>query len=732
MNRTRLVLIVVIAAAIGLFFALDLGRYLSLEFFKSQQAAIDAYVEAQPVRAGLVFFAVYVAVTGLSLPGAAIMTLIAGAVFGLLAGTIIVSFAASIGATLAFLASRFLLRDAIQRRFGASLKSVNEGIARDGAFYLFTLRLVPAFPFFVINLVMGLTPIRTRTFYWVSQVGMLAGTIVYVNAGTQIARIDSLSGILSPGLILSFTLLGLFPLIAKWFVGRIRARRVYARWPRPKAYDRNLVVIGAGSAGLVSAYIAATVKSKVTLIEKHRMGGDCLNTGCVPSKALIRSAKLVASVRNASDLGLKSASVEFEFGDIMERVQRVVRKVEPHDSVARYTALGVECIEGEARITSPWTVEVQTPHGVRVLTTRSIIIAAGARPAVPPIPGIEEVGYLTSDTVWSLRELPPRLIVLGGGPIGSELTQCFARLGSRVTQVEMMPRILGREDPEISELVLRRFLEEGIDVRVNHTARRFTIENGEKVLYCGSEGGEVRIAFDQVLCAVGRVANTAGYGLEELGIPLTRSGTIEVNPWMQTIYPNIYACGDVSGPYQFTHTAAHTAWYAAVNALFGSLRKFRADFSVIPWATFTDPEVARVGLNEIEAREKNVPYEVTTFGLEELDRAIADGTDHGVVKVLTVPGKDRILGVTIAGEHAGDLIVEFILAMRHNLGLNKLLRTIHIYPTLAEANKYAAGNWKRAHAPQNVLSWLERYHGWMRGRPADSAAGARRQPSLGA
>ncbi|MGW8184052.1 MAG: FAD-dependent oxidoreductase [Burkholderiales bacterium] len=714
MRKSRLILLVVIAAAIAAFFVFDLGRYFTLGFFKSQQAAIDSYFSANPLRTAAIFFAIYVAVTGLSLPGAALMTLIAGAIFGLLWGTVIVSFASSIGATLAFLASRFLFRESIQTRFGANLKTVNDGIERDGAFYLFALRLVPAFPFFVINLVMGLTPIRTWSFYWVSQIGMLAGTIVYVNAGTQLARIESLSGILSPTLLVSFALLGIFPLIARWIVNAIKARRVYARWRRPPRYDRNLVVIGAGSAGLVSAYIAAAVRAKVTLVEKHKMGGDCLNTGCVPSKALIKSARLLAQIRRAPEFGLKSASADFDFRDVMERVQRVVRTVEPHDSVERYTALGVECIEGEARITSPWTVEVRTPAGTRTLTTRAIVIAAGARPFVPPIPGIEETGYLTSDTVWQIRELPKRLVVLGGGPIGSELTQAFARLGSQVTQVEMLPRILIREDPEISELVIGQFRKEGINVLVNHKAKQFKRENGEKILIAEHEGREVRIAFDQLLCAVGRVANTSGFGLEELGIPTTRARTIETNEYLQTLYPNIYACGDVAGPYQFTHTAAHQAWYTAVNALFSPYRK-KADYSVIPWATFTEPEVARVGLNETEAREKNVPYEVTTYGLDDLDRAIADEEAHGLVKVLTVPGKDRILGVTIAGEHAGDLIIEYIAAMRHGIGLNKILGTIHIYPTLAEANKYAAGMWKKAHAPQTALRWLERYHAWMRG-----------------
>ena len=714
MKKGRLALIAVIAIAIAAFFASDLDRFFTLEFFKSQQAAIGAFFNANPFETAAIFFVIYVVVTGLSLPGAALMTLVAGAIFGILWGTVIVSFASSIGATFAFLASRFLFRESIQTRFGANLKTVNDGIERDGAFYLFALRLVPAFPFFVINLVMGLTPIRTWPFYWVSQIGMLAGTIVYVNAGTQLARVESLSGILSPTLLISFALLGIFPLIARWIVNAIKARRVYARWQRPSHYDRNLVVIGAGSAGLVSAYIAAAVRAKVTLVEKHKMGGDCLNTGCVPSKALIKSARLLAQIRRAPEFGLKSASADFDFSDVMERVQRVVRTVEPHDSVERYTALGVECIEGEAKITSPWTVEVRTPAGARTLTTRAIVIAAGARPFVPPIPGIGETGFLTSDTVWQIRELPKRLVVLGGGPIGSELTQAFARLGSQVSQVEMLPRILIREDPEISELVIRQFRKEGINVLVNHKAKQFTRENGEKVLIAEHEGREVRIAFDQLLCAVGRVANTAGFGLEELGIPTTRARTVETNEYLQTLYPNIYACGDVAGPYQFTHTAAHQAWYAAINALFGRFRKFRADYSVVPWATFTEPEVARVGLNETEAKEKSIPYEVTTYGIDDLDRAIADGEAHGLVKVLTVPGKDRILGATIVGEHAGDLIIEYIAAMRHGIGLNKILSTIHIYPTLVEANKYAAGAWKKAHAPRKLLDWVERYHAWMR------------------
>jgi pyruvate/2-oxoglutarate dehydrogenase complex dihydrolipoamide dehydrogenase (E3) component/uncharacterized membrane protein YdjX (TVP38/TMEM64 family) len=708
--KRRLALIAVIAALMAAFFVFDLREYFSLDFFRTQQAAIDAYYRAQPFQAAAIYFLIYVVVTGLSLPGAAVMTLVGGAIFGLLWGTVIVSFASTIGATLAFLASRFLLRDWVQGKFGDKLKPINDGVAREGAFYLFALRLVPAFPFVAINLVMGLTPIRTWTYLWVSQLGMLAGTIAYVYAGTQLGEFR-----LSVGLLLAFTILGLFPLIAKKVLDAIKARRVYARWTKPAKFDRNLIVIGAGSAGLVSAYIAAAVKAKVTLVEKHRMGGDCLNTGCVPSKALIRTARLLDQIRHSKQYGIRAATADFDFADAMERVQRVVRTIEPHDSVERYTKLGVECLQGEARITSPWTVEVKTPAGTQTLTTRAIVIAAGGHPFVPPIPGIEDTGYLTSDTVWNLRELPGRLVVLGGGPIGCELAQCFARFGSKVTQVEMLPRILIREDPEISQLVANHFKVEGIDVLANHKAKACHVETGEKVLIAERDGRDVRIPFDQLLIAVGRVANTEGYGLEELGIPLTKARTVETDEFLRTKYPNITACGDVAGPYQFTHTASHQAWYAAVNALFGGLKKFRADYSVIPWATFTDPEVARVGINEIEANEKNIPYETSIYGIDDLDRAIADSAAHGMVKVLTVPGEDKVLGATIVGEHAGDLIVEYIAAMRHGFGLNKILGTIHIYPTFAEANKYAAGAWKRAHAPAGLLRWVERYHAWRRG-----------------
>jgi pyruvate/2-oxoglutarate dehydrogenase complex dihydrolipoamide dehydrogenase (E3) component/uncharacterized membrane protein YdjX (TVP38/TMEM64 family) len=712
MNKTapKLLLITVIVILAVLFFALDLGQYFTLENLKRHQESFNAYYLEHKFLTVSAYFLTYVAVAALSLPGAAVMTLAGGALFGLGIGFVLVSFASTIGATLAFLVARFLLRDTVENKFGDKLTAINEGIRKDGAFYLFTLRLVPIFPFFIINLVMGLTALRASLFYLISQVGMLPGTLVFVNAGTQLARIDSLQGILSPSLIFSFALLGIFPLIAKKIVALVKSRRIYANWPRPDHYDYNMIVIGAGSAGLVAAYIGVAVKAKVALVEKHKMGGDCLNTGCVPSKALIRSAKMLAYARRAKTFGFEKAEIDFDFGTVMERVQGVVQTVAPHDSVERYTKLGVEVFEGEARITSPFTVAVDG----RELTTRNIIVATGARPFVPPIPGLDKIDYLTSDTVWSLRDLPPRLVVLGGGPIGSELTQTFARLGSQVTQVEMMARLLGREDADVSEMVRARFEAEGIRVLTGHKAKEVRSEGGRRVLICQGPDGAVEVEFDAILVAVGRAANTKGFGLDSLGVELNPSGTVAANGLLQTNFPNIYASGDVAGPYQFTHTAAHQSWYAAVNALFGRFKTFKVDYRVIPWATFTDPEVARVGLNQAEAEEKGIPHEVTTYGIDDLDRAIADSEAHGLVRVLTKPGSDKILGVTIVGAHAGDLISEFVLAMKHNLGLNKILGTIHIYPTLAEANKYAAGMWKKAHAPQGLLRWVGRYHAWMR------------------
>jgi pyruvate/2-oxoglutarate dehydrogenase complex dihydrolipoamide dehydrogenase (E3) component/uncharacterized membrane protein YdjX (TVP38/TMEM64 family) len=711
----KLIIVAVLAVLVASYFLFDLGQYLTLEGIKALAADLAAFQERNALAVIVGFFLAYVAVTAASLPGAALMTLAAGALFGLVGGAILVSFASTIGATLAFLSSRYVLRDSIEARFGERLKAINAGMERDGAFYLFTLRMIPAVPFFVVNLVMGLTRVRTLTYAVVSQIGMLLGTIVYVNAGTQLAQIESLSGIASPTVIGSFVLLGIAPWFAKLIIGAIKRRKVYAGFTRPKKFDRNLVVIGAGSAGLVSALIGATVKAKVTLVEAHEMGGDCLNTGCVPSKAIIKSAKVAAMIRGADNYGLEASEPKVPFKAVMARVLDAIKTIEPHDSVERYTGLGVDVVKGYATIIDPWTVEIaRNDGGTQRLTTRSIIIASGAEPVVPDIPGIEDSGYVTSETLWhtfaQLDEVPARIAVLGGGPIGCELSQAFARLGSKVTQVERGDRVLSREDDDVSALARASLEESGVRVLTGHKAVR--IEGG--VLIAEAEGAEVEVPFDALIVAVGRKARLTGFGLEAIGVDTAK--TVVTDEYLATKFPNIFAAGDVAGPYQFTHTASHQAWYASVNALFGTFRRFKADYRVIPAVTFLDPEVARVGLNEREAAEQGIAVEVTRYDLDDLDRAIAESETKGFVKVLTpAGGKDTVLGATIVGAHAGELLAEYVLAMKHGLGLNKILGTIHAYPTMVEANKFAAGNWKKAHKPESLLKWVERYHAWMRG-----------------
>ncbi len=708
--KTKVLLVAGIMVLVALFFIFDLDRYLSLGNLKARLDDFRDFYQANKVVSIGVYMVVYILVTGLSLPGATIMTLAGGAVMGLFTGLVTVSFASTIGATLAFLFSRYMFRDWVQTRFSSKINAVNQGIEQEGGFYLFTLRLVPAFPFFMINLAMGLTPISPRLFYLVSQIGMLPGTIVYVNAGTRLGQIDSLGGILSPGLIFSFVLLGIFPLVAKKIVEVVRAKKVYAPWRKPVRFDYNLVVIGGGSAGLVSSYIASAVKAKVALIEEHKMGGDCLNTGCVPSKSLIASARILANASRAREFGLDRIDVSFDFAKIMERVQAKIKAIEPHDSVDRYTGLGVVCIQGRAKIRSPFEVEVAG----QVLTTRSIIVATGARPMIPALEGLDDVDYLTSDTIWNIRELPDRLVVLGAGPIGCELAQAFQRLGSRVSLVQRSGRIMKKEDEDVTLPVIAAFESEGMDLRLNHSAKSVRVEGDQKFLVCDHKGEQVKIPFDRILIALGRTPNTKGFGLEELGVSLDRRRNILADGFLRTNYPNIFCCGDVHGKYQFTHTASHEAWYASVNALFGRFKTFKVNYDAIPWATYTEPEVARVGLNEQEAKANGIAYEKTIYDISDLDRAIADSENKGFLKVLTVPGRDAILGVTIVGHHASEIIAEFVLAKTHGIGLNKILGTIHIYPTMAEANKYAAGQWKKAHAPEKVLAWVEKFHGWMR------------------
>ncbi len=710
-NVLRGLALVVVMALVATWVLLDLGQFLTLEELRSRRDGLLAYTRENLAQVIGIYFGIYVLVAALSIPGAAVMTLAGGALFGLLAGTVVVSLASTIGATLAFLVARFLLQDFVQSRFGRRLAAINRGVERDGAFYLLALRLVPVFPFFVINLVMALTPIRTWTFFWVSQLGMLPATVVYVNAGTQLMAIESMDDVFSPALLGAFLLLALLPLLLKAFLSFLERRRIYAGHQRPRGYDYNLVVIGGGAAGLVSAYIGSATKARVALIERDRMGGDCLNTGCVPSKTLLRSARLVAEARESRELGIESMECRFRLYDIMDRVRQVIRAIEPNDSVERYEGLGVDVFRGEAELISPWEVEV----GGRRLSARSIILATGAEPVVPNLPGLDGADYLTSETVWNLRELPERLVVLGGGPIGSELSQAFARLGSSVTVVETADRLLPREDQDAGRVLEERFVREGMTLATGHRALRVEKDGKDSVLVCENRGEEVRLPFDRLLLALGRRARTRGFGLEKLGVEITGSGTIGADGLMRTTFPNVFVCGDAAGPFQFTHVAAHQAWYASVNAILAPFWSFRVDYRVIPWATFTEPEVARVGLSEDEAREKGVEYEVTRYELRELDRAIADGATEGFVKVLTVPSRDRILGATIVGSQAGNMIAEFVLAMKHGLGLNKLLGTIHVYPTMMEAGKFAAGNWKKAHVSERALGWLETFHRLRRG-----------------
>ncbi|MNJ19577.1 Mercuric reductase [compost metagenome] len=716
MSRGRLLLLLVMGCLVGAFFVLDLDAYLSLSRLQAHQDQASAWVQAHFGQAALLFTLLYVVTTALSLPGASLLTLGGSALFGVGWGLLLVSFASSLGATLAFLSARFLLRDWVSRRFGDKLATFEAGMAKDGAFYLLSLRLIPLFPFFLINLLMGLTPIRVSTYYWVSQLGMLPGTFVYVLAGSELATLTSTGNILSPGLVAALTLLGLMPWLMRGLQRRLALRRLHAPYRKPARFDYNLLVVGAGAGGLVTSYIAAAVKARVALIEQHKMGGDCLNTGCVPSKALIRSARFAFEQRKAGELGFSPSQSRADFAAVMERVATVIKEVEPHDSVARYQGLGVECIQGRARFVSPWELEVDG----RRLSSRHIVLATGARPLVPKLPGLEQVPYLTSDSLWQLREPPRHLLVLGGGPIGCELAQSLALLGIPITLVELADQLLPREEREVAEALAEQMARDGVRLLTGWRAERADYDPAAEgtlpIRLQLRRGDEMHLVKgDQLLLALGRVANVSGFGLEELGVELAPRGTVKVDGFLATNYPSILAVGDVAGPYQFTHFAAHQAWYAAVNALFGQFRRFKADYRVIPAATYTSPEIARVGLNRKEAEVQGIPFEATRFELAELDRAIADGERHGFIEVLTVPSKDRILGATIVGTHAGERIAEFVLAMRHRLGLGKILGTIHAYPTLMEGNKYLAGEWKRAHQPTRLLALLARYHSWRRG-----------------
>ena len=703
-----------------------------LALVKARLADLQAWHQASPWQARAAFFGVYLLLATFAVPGIAVLTVAAGAVLGLAWGVLLVSFASTMGATMSFWLARYLLADLLRARMGPRVLAARLHIEREGALYLLGLRLIPVVPFGLINLLMGLTSMRTRTFYLVSQIGMFASTVIYVGAGQQLAALSTARTVLSPAvlgvLVVAGLLVALLPTAAKYVLGRLQQRHQLAPWlgQRPRQFDTNLVVIGAGAGGLVSAYVAAAAQAKVTLVEERALGGDCLHFGCVPSKALIHSAKVAHQVRSAAQFGVLAPAPALDFPAVMARVQKVIASIAPHDSVERYTALGVDVVQGHARIINPWTVQVTRPdQAPQRIHTRAIVIAAGAQPVVPDLPGLQEVGYATSDTLWSqlaqCATLPARIVVLGGGPIGCELGQAFARLGSAVTVVEAGERLLVREDPEVGERVQAALQGDGVRVWTRHRAQRCTPGTGERpekslVLHDERSGLEHTLPFDLLVCAVGRRARLQGYGLETLGIATEH--TVPTNAYLQTVFPTIYAAGDVAGPYQFTHAAAPQAWYATVNALFGGFKRFAADYRHLPSTTFVSPEVARVGLNSQEAHARGVAFEVTRFDLAELDRALCEAGDaapSGFVKVLTVPGSDRILGVTIVAERAAEMLAEYVLAMRKGLGLKAVLGTVHAYPTFTEANRYAAGVWQRAHVPAWLLRLARRFHAWRRG-----------------
>lgn len=706
----RIALAALVAAVVAAAFLFNLVDLFTLDSLKARRDELNLLLHARPVAVSAAYFILYVAMAALSIPGASVVTIAGGAMFGFVRGVLLVSFASVMGGMLAFLGSRYLFRDWVRRRFGRQIDAIDRGIERDGIFYLLFMRLNPIFPYFLVNLGMGLTRIGLLRFAIVSQIGMLPGTMVFVNAGTQLGHIRTVSDIASPQLIGSLALLSLFPLIGKFVAGWLRKRRVYRGWKRPRRYDRNLIVIGAGSGGLVAAYIAAAVRAKVTLIEANRMGGDCLNTGCVPSKALIRSARAAHEIRTAGRFGIGAQTPQVDFPAVMARIRAIVDEIAPADSEERFTGLGVDVRRGTARVVDPWTVEID---GER-LTTRAIVLATGAEPIIPDLPGLETSGYLTSDTMWDAlgrrSELPGRVVILGGGPIGVEMAQAFARLGAQVTLVQRGARILPREDEDVAAAVALALADDGVALCTGHQAVR--VEGKSLVVRGEGRAEEICLPLDELIVAVGRRPRLEGYGLEALGIDPRRG--LEANAWLETAFPNIYAVGDVAGSYQFTHAASHQAWHAAVNALFGRFKRFRVDYSVLPWVTFTDPEAAHVGHNETSARAAKLAYEVVRYALDHHDRAVTESANQGFVKLLVAPGSDRILGASIVGHNAGETIAEIALAMKHRIGLKKLLATVHAYPTMAEAAKLAAGQWRRTHQPERLLGWLGRYHAWRR------------------
>lgn len=705
-----LFLLILILILYYLFFPKE---YLSLAFVKENINSIKNYVNYNYTTSALSYLIIYSLSSALAIPSALILTLSSGILFGLVPGILLTSLGSTLGAVLAFLISRYLFLDLFKSKFRNQYEQMDKEIKKNGNLHLLTLRLVPIFPFWLVNLLMGLSEISLWRYLFISFAGMIPATIVYVYAGLSLSSISELRDVISPSIFFSLLLLSILPYVLRAVVNYYLKKKLYRHYKKPRAFDYNLIIIGGGSAGLVTTFIARILKAKVAIIEKEKMGGDCLNTGCVPSKSLIKIAKIISYGKTPSSWGLKNINIDFSFEDIMNKIHSIIKEIEPHDSIVRYTQLGAECFLGQAQILSPWEVQI----GEKIISAKYLVIATGARPIIPQIPGIESISPLTSENIWQLKKQPARLGILGGGVIAAELAQAFSRLGSSVFIIEESSRILSREDEDASGLIHEIFIKEGIKIYTSHTLKKCEKSGDEKILLCiDREGREISLVCDQLFIAIGRKATTSGFGLEKIKLDLNDNGSIKVNEYMQTSLPNIFACGDVAGPFNLTHAASHQAWHTTVNALLGFIKMFKINYSVLPVCTYTDPEIATVGYSKAELIKKSIPFEETIFPMKDLDRAIIEGETCGFVKVFTPPNSDKILGVVIISAEASTMILEFTLAMKHNLGLNKILNTIHAYPGMGEANKYLAGRWKQRKSRLNLLKALERFHTFSRGK----------------
>ncbi len=483
-----------------------------------------------------------------------------------------------------------------------------------------------------------------------------------------------------------------------------------ADWTHPEPASRyNLVVIGGGTAGLVTAAGAAGLGARVALVERNLLGGDCLNVGCVPSKCLIRSSRVAADVQSAAAFGIhvpETAGVDF--AAVMERMRRLRARISHHDSAARFRDLGVDLFLGEGRFSGPDTVEVEG----KTLRFKKAVLATGARAFHPPVPGLEKAGFLTNETVFSLTERPPRLMVFGAGPLGCELAQTFQRLGSKVTIIERAPQFLTREDPDASQLISDAFARDGIDVRLNTVVDKIVRKGEEKVIHLKTDGKEEILTVDEILVGAGRSPNVEGLNLEKVGVEYDTRRGVKVNDFLQTTNPRIYAAGDICLAYKFTHTADAAARIVIQNTLF--MGRKRQSALTIPWCTYTDPEIAHVGMYEKDAAAKGIAVETFTRPMSEVDRAIADGEEEGFVKIHVKKGNDRIVGATIVARHAGEMINEITLAMVGGIGLSKLSNVIHSYPTQAEAIRQTADAYNRTRLTPFVKGLFSRWLAWTR------------------